>query len=114
MEVGNPNGATCQSKIRDMTGSCSGNFQQTKDCDKECNLCACATLLTTPLVVPIARPQHCSGHGYCVADCNEEKCHSAKCRCNDDYGGRQCDLGNCAFHILTSMRGFMSNIKRIT
>ena len=105
MEIDSSNGTTCQGEILGMTGSCAGNFIQTKDCDKECNLCACATLSTPPLVVSIARPQHCSGHGTCSATCTEEKCDSAKCVCEDSYGGRQCELGKYAFHVITIMCG---------
>ena len=104
MEIGSSSGVTCQDKIRDMPGSCSGSFQTTKECDKECNLCACSTLDSiNGLVVPFTTPEHCSGHGYCHADCDEAKCDNARCKCNEDYGGRQCELGNHAFHIIIIM-----------
>ena len=77
--------------------TCSSRFLTSKECDKECNLCACATIKE---INEIAQPEHCSGHGSCSATCYDEKCHSAHCVCDHGYGGHQCELGDNSFQVL--------------
>lgn len=55
-----------------------------KDCDRQCGLCACSTArgLTR---------EHCSGNGYCSADCGPFGCKNAKCICARKWKGAKCD-----------------------
>ena len=66
------NGQSCQ------------NYLLWKDCDQECNLCACSTGTYVG--------EHCSGHGTCEASCTDQTCLEAKCKCDDGWTGDKCQF----------------------
>lgn len=56
------------------------------DCDRECGLCACSTARGL-------QREHCSGNGYCSADCDEFGCKNARCICHGSWKGPKCEHG---------------------
>ena len=82
----NSNGLTCSTQLN--RGSSCQDYLRWKDCDLNCNLCACSTAIDNTT-------QHCSGHGMCNASCNVSSCSNAKCSCNPGWTGDKCEiLGN--------------------
>ena len=77
------NGNTCASQLSG-TSSCK-DYLSWKDCDKECNLCACSTATGTT-------KEHCSGHGTCEAECTTSSCSQAKCQCDTGWTGTKCEI----------------------
>ena len=74
---------TCEFQLRHRS-SCK-EYLGWKDCDKECNLCACSTATGT-------FRQHCSGHGTCDASCTKSTCAQAKCKCDQGWAGAKCEI----------------------
>eukprot|EP00928_Gymnodinium_smaydae_P054119 TRINITY_DN3794_c0_g1_i1.p1 TRINITY_DN3794_c0_g1~~TRINITY_DN3794_c0_g1_i1.p1 ORF type:complete len:3080 (-),score=568.50 TRINITY_DN3794_c0_g1_i1:116-9355(-) len=75
-----------------------------KDCDSECNLCACSTADGTV-------KEHCSGHGTCVANCKGGTCNDAYCDCDDGYMGDKCEEKACA-NVLDAQNGGAKTCQR--
>jgi len=83
----NGSGNTCTYQLN-ADSSCQ-DYLGYKDCDKECNLCACSTASGTA-------GEHCSGHGTCEASCNKWTCTDAKCKCNPGWTGSKCEISAVA------------------
>ena len=77
----NGGGKTCVTQLK--AGSSCQKFLGWKDCDRQCNLCACSTASGT-------KREHCSGHGTCEATCTQYTCTGAKCKCDSGWSGDQC------------------------
>ena len=78
-------GNTCAKQLG--RGSSCMDHLKWKDCDKDCNLCACSTASGV-------NKEHCSGHGTCEAICTKETCTVAKCKCDNGWTGDKCEKGN--------------------
>ena len=74
-------GYSCEAQLN--AGSSCQKFLRWKDCDRQCNLCACSTASGT-------KREHCSGHGTCEATCTQYTCTGAKCKCDSGWSGDQC------------------------
>ena len=77
-----PGSSKCSAQLG---GSKCYQFLIWKDCDRECNLCACSTAKGET-------SQHCSGHGTCHAECSETTCSYAKCVCDEGWTGPKCEI----------------------
>ena len=77
----NGGGKTCVTQLN--AGSSCQKFFGWKDCDRQCNLCACSTASGTG-------KEHCSGHGTCEATCTQSTCTGAKCHCDSGWSGDKC------------------------
>merc|ERR1711962_724441 len=76
--------AKCSDQLKEGKSSCN-QYIRWKDCDAECNLCACSTAAYT-------NKEHCSGHGTCDARCDQSSCQDAKCVCNKGWKGDRCQI----------------------
>ena len=74
----------CSDQLKGGKNSCN-DYLRWKDCDAECNLCACSTAHGT-------NEEHCSGHGTCVAECSMTYCQAARCDCDNGWTGEKCEL----------------------
>merc|ERR1712135_8675 len=72
----NRGGNTCVSQLN--YGLSCKNFLGWKDCDRQCNLCACSTASGIT-------QEHCNGRGTCEATCTQYTCTGAKCKCDPGW-----------------------------
>ena len=77
----NGGGDTCFHRLNN--GFHCQDYLRWKDCDRQCNLCACSTASGTG-------KEHCSGHGTCEATCTQSTCTGAKCHCDSGWSGDKC------------------------
>ena len=77
----NRGGNTCVSQLN--YGLSCKNFLGWKDCDRQCNLCACSTASGIT-------QEHCNGRGTCEATCTQYTCTGAKCKCDPGWSGDKC------------------------
>ena len=75
-------GGNCSREL-EMGASCK-NLVKSKYCDRACNLCDCSTGSGRIR-------EHCSGHGTCVAKCEQDTCiWGGLCECNAGWSGDKC------------------------
>ena len=92
----------CATKISKYGTTCEHHLDR-KNCDLECNLCACSTSSGTT-------KEHCNDHGICEASCTKSTCSAARCTCHPGWTGDKCESGvvmkftmilhkNCVYYV---------------